>query len=231
QRNQQVKREKIERFIERFHAKNTKATQVQSRVKMLERMEEKAVKMPEIAVGMGQIRLAPPPACGAEVLRLERVSFRYDEKGPWILRELDLTINQGEKLAIVGPNGMGKTTLLRLLAGQLQPVEGKRVLGYKVVAGYQSQESTETMDPGCTAIETLREMAADASEREIRTLLGGFGFSGEAALKSVSVLSGGEKIRLAFARLLIRPPNLLLLDEPTTHVDIESREALQEALK
>jgi ATP-binding cassette subfamily F protein 3 len=99
-----------------------------------------------------------------------------------------------------------------------------------VIAGYQSQESAETMDPGCTAIETLREMAADASEREIRTLLGGFGFSGEAALKFVSVLSGGEKIRLAFARLLIRPPNLLLLDEPTTHLDIESREALQDAL-
>jgi ATP-binding cassette subfamily F protein 3 len=230
QRNQQVKREKIERFIERFHAKNTKATQVQSRVKMLERMEEKAVKLPEIAVGMGQICLAAPPPCGAEVLRLERVSFRYDEKGPWVLRELDLTINQGEKLAIVGSNGMGKTTLLRLLAGQLQPIAGKRVLGYKVIAGYQSQESAETMDPGCTAIETLREMAADASEREIRTLLGGFGFSGEAALKFVSVLSGGEKIRLAFARLLIRPPNLLLLDEPTTHLDIESREALQDAL-
>ena len=230
QRTQQVKRDKIERFIERFHAKNTKATQVQSRVKMLERMEEKSVKMPEIAAGMGQLRLAKPPPCGAEVLRLEHISFRYDDKAPWILHDLDLTINQGEKLAIVGSNGMGKTTLLRLLAGQLQPVEGKRVLGYKVIAGYQSQESAETMDPGCTAIETLREMASDASEREIRTLLGGFGFSGEAALKFVSVLSGGEKIRLAFARLLIRPPNLLLLDEPTTHLDIESREALQDAL-
>ena len=230
QRNQQVKREKIERFIERFHAKNTKATQVQSRVKMLERMEETSVKMPEIAVGMGQLRLAAPPPCGAEVLRLERVSFRYDENGPWILRDLDLAINQGEKLAIVGSNGMGKTTLLRLLAGQLQPSEGKRVLGYKVIAGYQSQESAETMDPGETAIETLRGVAPNATEREIRSLLGGFGFSGEAALKRVSVLSGGEKIRLAFARLLIRPPNLLLLDEPTTHLDIESREALQEAL-
>ena len=230
QRNQQVKREKIERFIERFHAKNTKATQVQSRVKMLERMEAKAVKLPEIARGMGQLRLAAPPPCGAEVLRLERVGFRYEATGPWVLRDLDLVINQGEKLALVGSNGMGKTTLLRLLAGQLQPVEGKRVLGYKVVAGYQSQEFAETMDPGCTAIETLRTVAPDAGEREVRTLLGGFGFSGEAAEKFVSVLSGGEKIRLAFARLLIRPPNLLLLDEPTTHLDIESREALQDAL-
>jgi ATP-binding cassette subfamily F protein 3 len=165
------------------------------------------------------------------VLRLERVSFRYADAAPWILRELDLTINQGEKLAIVGSNGMGKTTLLRLLAGQLQPVAGKRVVGHKVVAGYQSQEFAETMELGCTAIETLRSVAPDAGEREIRTLLGGFGFSGEAALKVVGVLSGGEKIRLAFARLLIRPPNLLLLDEPTTHLDIESREALQDALR
>ncbi len=231
QRNQQVKREKIERFIERFHAKNTKATQVQSRVKMLERMEAKAVKLPEIARGMGQIRLAPPPPCGAEVLRLERVGFRYDTAGHWVLRALDLVINQGEKLAIVGSNGMGKTTLLRLLAGQLLPEEGKRILGYKVVAGYQSQEFAETMDSGCTALETIRGVAPDAGEREVRSLLGGFGFSGEAAEKFVSVLSGGEKIRLAFARLLIRPPNLLLLDEPTTHLDIESREALQDALK
>jgi ATP-binding cassette subfamily F protein 3 len=180
---------------------------------------------------MGQIRLAPPPPCGAEVLRLERVSFRYDDGAPWVLRELDLTINQGEKLAIVGSNGMGKTTLLRLLAGQLLPIEGKRVVGYKVVAGYQSQEFAETMELDCTAIETLRSVAPDAGEREIRTLLGGFGFSGEAAEKVVGVLSGGEKIRLAVARLLIRPPNLLLLDEPTTHLDIESREALQAALK
>ena len=230
QRSQQVRREKIERFVERFHAKNTKATQVQSRVKMLERMDKNAVKTVEIARGMGKIRLAPPPSSGAEVLRLEGVGFSYDG-AHWVLRGLDLAINKGEKLAIVGSNGMGKTTLLRLLAGQLIPTEGRRMPGHKVVAGYQSQEFAETMDPADSCIETLKAMAPDAGEREARTLLGGFGFSGEAAEKRVGVLSGGEKIRLAFARLLIRPPNLLLLDEPTTHLDIESREALQDALR
>ena len=230
QRSQQTRREKIERFVERFHAKNTKATQVQSRVKMLERMDRNAVKTPEIARGMGRIRLAPPPPCGSEVLRLEAVGFSYDGRH-WVLRGLDLSINKGEKLAIVGSNGMGKTTLLRLLAGQLVPNEGRRVPGHKVVAGYQSQEFAETMDPESTCLETLKAAAPDAAERETRTLLGGFGFSGEAAEKTAGVLSGGEKIRLAFARLLIRPPNLLLLDEPTTHLDIESREALQDALR
>ncbi|MCX6998451.1 MAG: ABC-F family ATP-binding cassette domain-containing protein [Kiritimatiellaeota bacterium] len=230
QRSQQVRREKIERFVERFHAKNTKATQVQSRVKMLERMDRQAVKTPEIARGMGRIRLAPPPPCGTEVLRLEAAGFSYDGRH-WVLRGLDLTINKGEKLALVGSNGMGKTTLLRLLAGQLVLTEGRRMPGHKVVAGYQSQEFAETMDPVHTCLETLKAAAPDAGEREARTLLGGFGFSGEAVEKTVGVLSGGEKIRLAFARLLIRPPNLLLLDEPTTHLDIESREALQDALR
>jgi len=229
QRTQQARRAQIERFVERFRAKNTKATQVQSRVKMLERMDRTAVKLPALARTVGRIRLAPPPPCGAEVLRLEGVGFRYAH-AHWVLRGLDLTINRGEKLAIVGSNGLGKTTLLRLLAGQLAPVEGRRVPGHRVAPGYQSQESAETMDPALTCLATLKAAAPAASEQEARTLLGGFGFAGEAAEKAVSVLSGGEKIRLAFARLLIRPPNLLLLDEPTTHLDIEAREALQQAL-
>jgi len=139
-------------------------------------------------------------------------------------------VQKGEKLAVVGPNGAGKTTLLRVMAGQLDPVEGRRQHGHLVVPGYQSQESADTMDPTRSCMETLKAVASDASESEIRTLLGGFGFSGAAAEKRVGVLSGGERIRLAFARILIRPPNLLLLDEPTTHLDVESREALQEAI-
>jgi ATP-binding cassette subfamily F protein 3 len=226
--NQQRRREQIERFVERFRAKNTKATQVQSRLKMLERMEE--VRLPGVARGRGAIRLAAPPHSGVETLRLESVGFRYGD-GPWVLRGVDLAVRRGEKLALVGSNGAGKTTLLRLMAGQLAPDEGRRVLGHNVVPGYQSQEFAETMDPDRTAWATLKAVAADAGDREIRTLLGGFGFSGDAVEKKVGVLSGGEKIRLAFARILIRPPNLLLLDEPTTHLDIESREALQAALR
>ncbi len=227
QANEERRREQIERFVERFRAKNTMATRVQSRIKMLEKMARTEVV--EVARGRGSFRLAKPPHGGQEVLRCEGVGFAYED-GKWIFRGVDLAVQKGEKLAVVGPNGAGKTTLLRVLAGQLAPGEGKRVAGHLVVPGYQSQETADTMDRTRSCLETLKAVAPDANETEIRTLLGGFGFSGEAAEKRVEVLSGGERIRLAFARILIRPPNLLLLDEPTTHLDVESREALQEAL-
>ncbi len=227
QANENRRREQIERFVERFRAKNTMATRVQSRIKMLEKMERTEVV--EVARGRGHFRLAKPPHCGQEVLRCEGVGFCYEE-GKWIFRGVDLSVQKGEKLAVVGPNGAGKTTLLRVMAGQLAPGEGKRTAGHLVVPGYQSQETADTMDRTRNCLETLKSVAPDAAEVEIRTLLGGFGFSGEAAEKRVEVLSGGERIRLAFARVLIRPPNLLLLDEPTTHLDVESREALQEAI-
>ncbi len=228
QANEDRKREQIERFVERFRAKNTLATRVQSKIKMLEKMERTEVL--EVARGRGHFRLAKPPHCGQEVLRCEGVGFAY-EPGRWIFRGVVLSVQKGEKLAVVGPNGAGKTTLLRVLAGQLAPGEGRRTAGHLVVPGYQSQETADTMDRTRNCLEILKAVAPDAAESEIRTLLGGFGFSGEAAEKRVEVLSGGERIRLAFARILIRPPNLLLLDEPTTHLDVESREALQDALE
>lgn len=228
QANEDRKREQIERFVERFRAKNTLATRVQSKLKMLEKMERTEVV--EVARGRGHFRLASPPHCGQEVLRCEGVGFAYDGE-KWIFRGVDLAVQKGEKLAVVGPNGAGKTTLLRVMAGQLAPGEGRRVAGHLVLPGYQSQETADTMDRTRTCLETLKAMAPDAGEAELRTLLGGFGFSGEAAEKRVEVLSGGERIRLAFARILIRPPNLLLLDEPTTHLDVESREALQDAIR
>jgi ATP-binding cassette, subfamily F, member 3 len=221
------KRQQIEQFVNRFRAKANLATRVQSKIKMLEKMERTEVI--QVVRGKGQLRLAPPPHCGQEVLRCESLGFSYDAD-QWIFRGVDLAVQKGEKLAVVGPNGAGKTTLLRVMAGQLNPVEGKRQPGHQVVPGYQSQESADTMDPTRSCMATLKAIAQDASESEIRTLLGGFGFSGDAAEKRVGVLSGGERIRLAFARILIRPPNLLLLDEPTTHLDVESREALQEAI-
>ena len=227
QANENRKREQIERFVERFRAKNTLATRVQSKIKMLDKMERTQVV--EVARGRGAIHLARPPHCGQEVLRCEGAGFSYDGE-KWIFRGVDLAVQKGEKLAVVGPNGAGKTTLLRVLAGQLVPGEGRRVAGHLVVPGYQSQETADTMDRTRNCIETLKAVAPDASEAEVRTLLGGFGFSGAAAEKRVEVLSGGERIRLAFARILIRPPNLLLLDEPTTHLDVESREALQDAI-
>jgi len=226
-RNQARKREQAERFIERFRAKNTKATQVQSKIKMLERMEE--VEAPRDIVSPGAIRLPTPARCGREVARLDDAGYSYDGKR-WVLRHVNLAIERGDRFALVGLNGKGKTTLLRLLAGLLEPGEGRRRIGHKVEIGYQSQEFADTMNAQRTALETVKQAALDASEQEVRTLLGGFGFSGAAVDKPVAVLSGGEKVRLAFARLLVRPPNFLLLDEPTTHLDIAARQALEEAL-
>ena len=228
QKNQDRKREQLERFIERFRAKSSLATQAQSRIKQLARME-KIERLPRVAT-RGRIRLRPPPHCGAEVVRLEQAGLTYDDTR-WVLRGLDIHINRGDKIALVGYNGLGKTTLLRMLAGRLPPSEGKRILGHKVLIGYQSQDFAETMDPLSTVLGTVKSVAADVSEQDARTMLGGFGFSGDTVEKPVEVLSGGEKIRLAFARLLIKPPNFLVLDEPTTHLDIQSREALEQALR
>ena len=227
-RNQDRRRQQIEKFVKRFRAKNTKSAQVQSRIKMLEKMEDAPVF--KRVVSRGRIRLKTPVRCGQEVVRLDEISLRYDESH-WVLKDIDLSVERGEKIALVGLNGMGKTTLLRLLAGRLPPSEGKRVVGHKVVPGYLSQEFAETMDPAETVLATVGSVSHDATDQDVRTLLGGFGFSGSAVDKRVSVLSGGEKVRLAFARLLIDPPNFLILDEPTTHLDVTARETLEDALR
>ncbi len=194
---------------------------------MLEKMEE--VSVPRIEVRAPRIRVPHPPPCGVEVMRLDEAGLSYDGSR-WVFRGLDLRIERGDKLGLVGLNGTGKTTLLRVLAARLPLTEGRRVEGHHVVVGYQAQDFAEMMDPARTVLETARSAAPDRAEREIRSLLGGFFFSGDAVDKRVAVLSGGEKMRLAFARLLLDPPNFLLLDEPTTHLDIPSREALEQAL-
>ncbi|NQU39132.1 MAG: ABC-F family ATP-binding cassette domain-containing protein [Lentisphaerae bacterium] len=226
-KNHDRKREQIETFVNRFRATSTKAAQVQSKIKMLERMDQ--VDLPKRLVSPGTIRLKPPPHSGVEVMRLEDAGLSYDGER-WVLRGVDLRITRGEKIAFVGLNGLGKTTLLRMLAGALELSEGQRALGHKVVLGYQSQDFSETMTPQQTLFSAVKAVAADVSDGDVRRLLGGFGFSGDSVEKQVQVLSGGEKIRLAFARLLIKPPNFLLLDEPTTHLDIQAREALENAL-
>lgn len=226
-KNQDRRREQIERFVERFRAKNTKATQVQSRLKMLEKMEE--IRVPRLVSDAPYMRIAPPPHCGTEVLRLESVGHSYDGQR-WVLDGVDLSFSRGDKVALVGFNGMGKTTLLRILAGSVTPAKGRRVLGHQVVPGYQSQDFAETMPPDQSVYRVVKQANPQLPERDLRNLLGGFGFSGDEIEKPVEVLSGGEKIRLAFARLFARPPNLLLLDEPTTHLDIQGRQTLEQAL-
>ena len=227
-KNQDREREQIESFIRRFRAKSTKASQVQSRIKQLEKMER--IEAPATIANLSKIRLADPPHSGHEIIRLEGSGVTYDQQR-WIFQGLDLNINRGEKVALVGYNGMGKTTLLRTLAGALPLSAGKRVLGHKVVVGYQSQDFAETMPPGKSVFHIVKEGNPAATESDVRKLLGGFGFSGDTVEKRCEILSGGEKIRLAFARLFIDPPNFLLLDEPTTHLDVNGREALESALK
>lgn len=223
------KREEMERFITRFRAQATKAAQVQSRVKMLEKMEPLPELEPEDTARC--IRVPAPPPSGHELLRLEGVAHRYGE-GPWIFREVNLRLEKGDRLALAGYNGMGKTTLLKIIAGVMPAAEGHRVPGHHLVTGYQSQEFADTMPLEQSGYRVLRDAApASMGEQEIRTLLGSFGFRGGDIEKPVSVLSGGEKIRLAFARVFVNPPNLLVLDEPTTHLDIAGREALELALK
>ena len=227
-KNQDREREQIESFVRRFRAKSTKAAQVQSRIKQLEKME--TIDAPATVANLSKIRIGEPPHSGHEIVRLEQAGVTYDRQR-WIFQGLDLNINRGEKVALVGYNGMGKTTLLRTLAGALSPSAGKRVLGHKVVVGYQSQDFAETMPPEKSVFHIVKDQASGASEGDVRKLLGGFGFSGDTIEKRCGVLSGGEKIRLAFARLFINPPNFLLLDEPTTNLDVNGREALETALK
>jgi ATP-binding cassette subfamily F protein 3 len=227
-KNQDREIEQIESFIRRFRAKATKAAQVQSRIKQLEKIER--LEAPAAVANLSKIRLAEPPHSGHEIIRLEKGGLSYDQQR-WIFQGLDLNINRGEKIALVGYNGMGKTTLLRSLAGALELSDGKRVLGHKVVIGYQSQDFAETMPPEKSVYHIVKEGNPAASASDVRNLLGGFGFSGDSVDKKCEILSGGEKIRLAFARLFIDPPNFLLLDEPTTHLDVNGREALENALK
>ncbi len=226
-RNQDRQREQLERFIERFKAKNTKAAQAQSRVRVLEKMEE--IRLPKRGTASGSVRIARAPHSGAEIVRLEDVGFSYDGSRD-VLRAVNLNIARGEKLALVGYNGMGKTTLLRLLAGVRTPSSGRVVLGHRVLIGYQSQEFGETIAPELTVLGCAHRAAPTLTERELRTQLGSFGFTADDVNKPSHVLSGGEKIRLAFLRLFLAPPNFLLLDEPTTHLDLEGRRTLELAL-
>ena len=227
--NQDRRKAEIERFIDRFKAKATKASQAQSRMKLLEKMEE--IVLPKRLSSAGKMRLAPAPRSGEEVIRLENVSFSYAPDKPPVFTGLDLRICRGDRIGIVGFNGMGKTTLLRLLAGTRQPTAGTRVEGYKVLTGYQSQEFAETIDPGVTVIGFAKRCAPAMAEKDIRSQLGSFGFTAEDIDKQAGVLSGGEKIRLAFFSLFISPRNFLLLDEPTTHLDLEGRRGLEDALR
>lgn len=230
-KNYEKQREHMLEFINRFRSKASKAALVQSMIKQLEKLDAEQQLAPEVMKYSGELRLPPPPASGSLSIALENAGFGY-QKGKFIFRHLSLEIPKGEKVAVVGYNGMGKTTLLRTMSGVVQLLEGNRILGHNVIVGYQSQEFSDILDGEKGVYDIVRGVLSDTAEtKQLRALLGAFGFSGNSQDKQVKVLSGGEKIRLCFARIFANPPNLLLLDEPTTHLDIQARETLQKSIQ
>jgi len=213
------------RFIDRFRAKARKASQVQSRIKKLEKMERVVVPR---ATKKIHFSFPEPPRGGKEVVRLNNIQKSYGANV--VYRNLNLVLYRGDRVAMVGPNGAGKTTLLRILAGVLPFERGERETGYNVTTSYYAQYVLELLDPDNSVLNELRQSAPESSEQDLRRTLGAFLFSGDDTEKSVSVLSGGEKARLALAKILMQPSNLLLMDEPTNHLDIPSREILTDAL-
>ena len=232
--NQDHHREQLQRFVDRFRAQATKAAQAQSRQKLIDKIDEERIVLPKRYTNSGRLRLAEPPPSGIEMFRCENLGFSYAPSPRFVFRGLEFNITRGDKVALIGYNGLGKTTLMRIIAGTRPATEGKAVLGHNVVPGYLSQEFAETIPPDLSVYRNAKN-AWDAHgggpEKIFRNQLGAFGFDENDVEKPAGVLSGGEKIRLAFLRLFLTAPNFLLLDEPTTHLDLDGRRLLQEALQ
>ncbi|MEX1188975.1 MAG: ABC-F family ATP-binding cassette domain-containing protein [Bacteroidia bacterium] len=224
--NQKKMIDDTEKFIDRFRAKASKAVQVQSRIKQLDKVERIEVESEDNA--SMHFRFPDAPRSGKVVLNLEHVKKSFGHKH--VLKHVDLMVERGDKIAFVGRNGEGKTTLSKIITANLE-FEGKVEKGHNVNIGYFAQNQAELLDPKATVLETLENVARNITTLQLRSILGSFLFSGDAVDKKVSVLSGGEKGRLALARLLLEPINLLILDEPTNHLDMRSKDILKSALQ
>jgi len=225
-KTQQKKIEQTERFIERFRAKNTKSSQVQSRIKMLDKIER--IELPKERREI-RFEFPVPKRSGHRVIEVKNLHKRYGETV--VYEGIDLSLFRGDKVALVGPNGAGKSTFLKILAGVLDYEKGEVLLGKDVTRAYFAQHQFDLLRPENTVFEELLSITTDESQTQLRTLLGTFLFVEDEIEKRVSVLSGGEKSRLVLAKMLLKPANLLLLDEPTSNLDIASRNVLEMALK
>ena len=226
-KNQQREIEHLMDFVNRFRAKASKAAQAQSKLKQVERMEKlEAPVNDETRIGF---RFPQPQRSGQKVITLENIHQAYGDNV--VYRGMEFKAERGQRIVLVGPNGAGKSTLLKILAGVLTPQAGSRELGHNAKAGYYSQYRVDMLDPKRTVLEEGLDTPSRVTEQSVRTLLGSFLFRGDDVFKKVDVLSGGEKSRLALVKLLLDPPNLLLMDEPTTHLDMASIDALVYALK
>jgi len=229
-KEQEKKREQLQTFVARFHAQPNKAASVRAKRTALERLEKEAIVLPpKPRESINSFQFPAARRSGYRVISLEKVSKSYSDIQ--VYNELDFEIAQGEKAVLAGENGAGKSTLLKILAGVIEIDAGRRIVGHNVDAGYFSQTRLDVLNTENTVLQEAYTAAHRyMSEEAIRTILGAFLFTGEDAEKSVKVLSGGEKSRLILAKLLINPPNFLLLDEPTTHLDVDAVDALISAL-
>lgn len=224
--NQQKQIAQTEKFIERFRYKATKSKQVQSRIKLLEKMDK--IEIDDIDTSSIHFRFPPAPHSGKVVLETERLNKNYGDK--IVLKEVDVLIEKGEKVAFVGKNGEGKSTLSKIIVGEIESSGGVCRLGHAVSIGYFAQNQAALLDGEKTVFETIDEVAVGEVRTKIRNILGSFLFDENDIEKKVKVLSGGEKTRLALAKLLLEPVNLLVLDEPTNHLDMLSKDILKMAL-
>ncbi|HEY9617211.1 MAG TPA: ABC-F family ATP-binding cassette domain-containing protein [Microcoleaceae cyanobacterium] len=226
--NQKKELEKQQAFVDRFRASATRSTQAKSREKQLEKIE--LIEAPDAGLRTLRFRFPPSPRSGREVVEIKDLTHAYDDRILFLGAEL--LIERGDRIAILGPNGAGKSTLLHLIMGMEATTEGTVKLGdHNVIPGYFEQNQAEALDLEKTVMDTIHDEVPSWTNEEVRTLLGRFLFSGEMVFKQVGALSGGEKARLALAKMLLRPANLLILDEPTNHLDIPAKEMLEEALQ